>query len=111
MQMDEILEDGLEEKSICASGKETRANLSFVLASTSQPLIPVYERFGGYSSVVRRSIYEIVSQYKMRNLWTHRLLSSDPLPNMQMGLEERSSRQRDGTSEAGSASSRAALRV
>src|SRR5271167_166263 len=41
----------------------------------------------------------------MRSLWAHRLLGGDPLPTMQVGLEDHASQQRDSASaEAGSAS-------
>jgi len=41
---------------------------------------------------------ESLSQQRMRGLWPHRVLGSDPLPLVQVGLEERASCKRDGAS-------------
>ncbi len=46
----------------------------------------------------------------MRGLWPHRVFGGDPLPPVQVGLEECASRERDGGyAQAGQASSFSAL--
>jgi hypothetical protein len=55
---------------------------------------------------------ENLSQYRMRGLRPHRLLGNDPLPVLQMGLEEHASHERDGTSaEARSSASLAGVKT